>query len=498
MSNKIIFCLFLSLFGLVLSACVVGPDYDPPQIDMPEKWHEESEGVVVSTSSPLSSWWTLFDDTELDDLISRAVSANKNLKIAESRILEARARRTMTGADAWLGVGSSGMYSRSRRSQNASSSTGSSSIGPNDLFQAGFDAGWEIDLFGKIRRALEAADADTAVAEENRRDVLVTLLSEVAGNYFELRGNQHRIALAHDNIAVLQQTLEMIQGRFAIGLSSRLDLARAKALLAAAESEIPILEAAVRSGAHRLAVLAGMAPSALIDEMEGQGTRLSQPVEVPIDLPSELLRRRPDIRRAERQLAGATAAIGVATAELFPTFSLSALIGLQSNNFSNLVTNGSRYWTIGPSLNWSIFDAGRIRAGIAERRAQQDQALLGYQQQVLTALEEVENALVAYDREKKTRKSLEETVVANQQAMMIADDMYKAGLVDFFNVLDSRRSLILSQDQLIQSKYRVFLHIIALYKALGGGWQVYDKDSGCDAERDDYIRVMRLDNGVTH
>lgn len=468
--------ILLIILTMALPACTVGPDYHPPQVETPERWSGEAQGVVAADAIAVARWWTLFCDAQLDGLIDRAVVANKDLGIAAARIREARARRGIIAADGLPAVDVSGAYARSRRSENSSS--GTESVGPQDLFQAGFDAGWEIDIFGGVRRAVEAADAGIAAEEENRRDVLVTLLAEVARNYLELRGSQRRIMTARENIEAQRQTLEMTQGRFAAGLSSRLDVAQAEAQLAATEALIPGLETSARQAVHRLGVLAGVPPTSLLDELTGDGVVLCQPAEVPIDLPSELLRRRPDIRRAERELAAATAMVGVAEAELFPKFSLTGLLGLQSTSLSDLVTSGSRYWSIGPALNWPIFDAGRIRAGIAVENARQQQALLAYEQTVLAALEEVENALVAYDREQMTRRALEQAVDANQRAVAMADELYRAGLVDFLNVLQGQRALLLSQDQLVLSEQRVFVNLVVLFKALGGGWQLAELDHG--------------------
>ncbi len=473
--------ILLIILTVALSACTVGPDYHPPQMQTPDGWSEKGRGVVdaaAADTAAVSQWWTLFGDQQLNSLIERAAGANKDLRIAEARIREARARRGITAAGVWPEVDLAGAYSRSRRSDNSSSGTGSSAAGTQDLFQTGFDAGWEIDIFGGVRRAVEAADAGIAAEEENRRDVLVTLLAEVARNYLELRGNQRRIVTARENIASQQQTLEMTQGRFAAGLSSRLDVAQAEAQLATTTARIPGLETALRAAVHRLGVLAGLSPTALLAELTGDSPVLSQPAEVPVELPSELLRRRPDIRRAERELAAATAMVGVATAELFPRFSLTGLLGLQSNNLSDLASSGSRYWSFGPALGLPLFDAGRIRSGIAVENALQEQALLAYEQTVLAALEEVENALVAYDREQTTRRALEQAVDANRQAMAMADELYRTGLVDFLSVLESQRALYLSQDQLVQSDQRVLLDLVALFKALGGGWQFAEPGRG--------------------
>jgi NodT family efflux transporter outer membrane factor (OMF) lipoprotein len=255
-------------------------------------------------------------------------------------------------------------------------------------------------------------------------------------------------------------------------------VAQAEALLAATEAQIPALESAARTAIHRLGVLTGQPPTSLQAALSQAGPDLSQPALVPVELPSGLLRRRPDIRRAERELAAATALIGVAVADLFPSFSLSAFLGLQSTNFSDIANSGSGYWSFGPALKWPVFDAGRVRANILMHNARQEQALAAYEKTVLTALEEVENALVAYDREQAARRALEQAVDANRRAVAMAGELYRTGLVDFLNVLQSEGALYQSRDQLVRSEQQVFINLVALFKALGGGWQFEDRSLG--------------------
>jgi NodT family efflux transporter outer membrane factor (OMF) lipoprotein len=461
----------LFLLAMGLAACTVGTDYQPPSLQTPESWSGEApDATVPAGTAALARWWTLFGDPQLDFLLEQAVAANRDLRIAAARIREARARRGVTAADAWPGVDLGAAYERSRDSENSAAGR-TSSESAHDLFQAGFDANWELDIFGRVKRAVEAAEATIGVAEENRRDVLVTLQAEVARNYLELRGSQRRIAATRENVETQRQTLALTQGRFAAGLSSRLDVAQAEAQLAATEAQIPGLETAARVAIHRLGVLTGQAPAALLAELSPDGLLPSQPAVVPLALPAELLRRRPDIRRAERELAASTALIGVAVADLFPRFSLSALLGVQSSNFSDLADGASGYWSFGPALRWPVFDAGRARANIRVQDARQEQFLAAYEQTVLLALEEVENALVAWDREQAARRALEQAVDANRRAVAMADELYRTGLVDFLHVLQSEGALYQSQDWLIRSEQQVFINMVALFKALGGGWE---------------------------
>ncbi|NLJ26657.1 MAG: efflux transporter outer membrane subunit, partial [Deltaproteobacteria bacterium] len=369
-------------------------------------------------------------------------------------------------------------YTRIRRSENQSPSASAFQAGntggnnEQDLFDAGFDASWEIDIFGGIRRSVEAAEADIGASEENLHDVLVSLLAEVARNYIQLRGDQLRIAIASENIDSQRKTLELTQERFAAGLSSQLDVTQARAQLAVTESEIPRLESSARQAIHQIGVLLGREPGALLDELLTEAPVPTGPPEVPVGLPSELLRRRPDVRKAERELAAATARIGVATADLFPKFFLTGSVGQQSVNFSDIALPESRFWSFGPTISWPVFSGGRIRANIRVENARQEQAAERYEQTVLNALKDVEDALVAYAKEQKTRRFLKESVDATRLAVDISNELYSGGLVDFLNVLVNERSLFQTQDSLAQSEQIVSSNLVALFKALGGGWDV--------------------------
>jgi NodT family efflux transporter outer membrane factor (OMF) lipoprotein len=340
-----------------------------------------------------------------------------------------------------------------------------------NLFQLGFDATWELDIFGGVRRAVEAADADVAAAEETRRDVLVTLLSEVALNYVQLRGAQRRLTIASENIAAQQDTLELTRVRFQAGFTNELDVTQAQAQLATTQSQVPLLQTAIRQAIYQLSVLVGQPPGALVAELEQAAPIPSTPPDVPIGLPSDLLRRRPDIRVAERQLASATAQIGVATADLFPKFSLTGSFGTQTSNFRHFLDAKSLFWSIGPAVSWPIGDAGRIRANIAVQNARQEEALDTYEKTVLTAFQDVESALIAYENEKARHQALIGAVASNQKSTDLSNELYSRGLTAFLNVLVSQQALYVSQDQLVQSETAALTDLIALYKALGGGWE---------------------------
>jgi multidrug efflux system outer membrane protein len=457
--------------ALAAYGCSVGPNYHSPKMEVSPQWSElPASGVVGGAPvAQLSYWWTVFGDAQLNSLIARAIQSNLDLRIAVARIREARAQKGVVAADAYPTLDAAGTYARSRASENQ---PGGSSGKDTNLFQLGFDASWEIDVFGGVRRAVEAASADIGVAEENRRDVLVILLSDVALNYLDLRGSQLRIAIARENISGQRKTLELTEGRYQVGLSNELEVAQARAQLASTESQVPALETAVKRDIHRLGVLLGQEPGLLLSELSVEAPIPPTPPEVPAGLPSELLQRRPDVRRAERQLAAATARIGVATVDLFPKFSLTGVVGQESVSLSDVALPSSRLYSIGPTVSWRVLDFGRIRSNIKVQDARQEQALIFYEKAVLTALEDVENSLVAYSKEQATRSSLTEAVEANQRALNISTELYSKGLADFLNVLDSQRSLYLSQDALAQSDQRVSTNLVALFKALGGGWEM--------------------------
>ncbi len=465
-----------------VSGCMVGPNYRPPSVPVPDAWSEAPSQAAARTAAT-AQWWTTFQDPLLESLIARAVQANWDLRTAEARVREARALRGVAVGELGPTINVSGSYTRQRFSENAAtlpSGTGSSSAPSGgissftpeqNLFQTGFDARWEIDLFGGVRRSIEAASADLAASQEGLRDTLVSVLAEVARNYVEVRGFQRRLAIAQENIKAQQDTLEITRARFDAGLTSELDVTQAASQLATTQSQLPSLETSVKQGMHRLGVLTRQAPGALLAELSTATAIPTAPSEVLVGLPAELLRRRPDVRQAERQLAAATARIGVATADLYPKLSLTGALGLESVKLADLAQGASRFWSVGPTLSWPIFDAGRIRANIAVQDARTEQQLSMYEQTVLKALEDVENALVAYSREQMRRVKLADAVVANQQAVALANELYRTGLGTFLNVLDSQRALFASQSDLAQSEATISTDMVALYKALGGGWE---------------------------
>jgi NodT family efflux transporter outer membrane factor (OMF) lipoprotein len=403
--------------------------------------------------------------------MAMAVQSNLTLRIAEAHVRESRAERDVAVGSLWPSVGSSGSYSRNRYGANGFPPLPTGLPLDFNLYNASFDAAWELDIFGGTRRTVEAANAEIGAAVYDRRDVLVSLLAEVARNYIVARGYQQHLAITRQNIQVQQEILNLTSNRFQNGLSSDLDVQQATALLTATEAEVPSLETGFDQSIHHLAVLLGQPPGALMNEMSVEKPIPLTPPQVPVGLPSDLLQRRPDVQRSERELAAATARIGEARADLFPKFSLTGIAGLESISAGNWFDYASRYWSAGPTVQWEIFEAGSIRANIRVQNARQEQALNSYRQTVLVALEDTENALTAYAKEQVRRESLSQSVQANEQALELSTQLYNNGLADFLGVLDSERSLYAAQDALVQSDQAISLNLVQLYKALGGGWQ---------------------------
>lgn len=457
---------------VIAAGCAVGPNYQPPKTAAPEKWTSPMTGGETNGPVVLAEWWKSFGDTNLDGFILTAVRSNLTLRVAEARVREARAQRGVVSGALWPSLGASGSYSRNRYGANEFPPLAGFGV-PLDynLYNADFDAAWELDIFGGTRRAVEAANAEIGAAEYSERDVLVSLLAEVARDYITARGYQQRLAIAEDNIRVEKDVVGLTSDRYQNGLGSDLDVQQATALLNSTEAQVPSLESGFDASVYHLSVLLGQPPGALMDDMSAKKDIPLTPPQVPVGLPSDLLERRPDVQEAERQFAAATARIGQAKADLFPKFSLTGLAGLESVSAGTWINYASHYWSAGPSVQWDLFQAGSIVANVHVQNARQEEALNTYRQTVLTALEDAETALTAYAREQVRRESLGRSVRADQQALDLSRQLYKNGLVDFLRVLDSETSLYSAQDALVQSDQAVSLDLVQLYKALGGGWE---------------------------
>ena len=455
-----VFCLYL----LLQAGCMVGPDYKPQDVNAPAGWVGTKN--TTSPDTTLLEWWTEFNDANLTSLIERAMKSNLDLRQAEERIRQARAASGVAGAGFWPTADVTGSATRNRNSAGIKS----------NLFTTGLDAAWELDIFGGTRRNIEAAEADIRASIEDRRDVLVTLVSELAINYVQLRGYQQEIIIAQNNLKSQQQSASVVRKRYEGGFVSALDVANANAQVATTMSQIPLIETSAQQTIYNISVLLGQEPAYLLEELSPASSIPLTPPEVPTGLPSEMLRRRPDIRRAEAQIHSATAQIGVATADLFPKFNLAGSINIQAASLNKLRWD-QRSWSFGPSASWEIFNAGRVSSNIEVQKALQQQAVLTYKKTVLTAIQDVENALIAYTNEQEHHKSLIDAVAANRKAVDLSTQLYVEGQTDFLSVLVAQGSLYSSEDALVQSTRNLSTDLIALYKALGGGWDNTSPDS---------------------
>jgi NodT family efflux transporter outer membrane factor (OMF) lipoprotein len=506
----------LAAAALTVAGCEVGPNYHQPNVQVPAEFSlattrptsqpTNPELAEIPTSVELRHWWTTFHDPELNSLIERAINQNLSLQNAVQVIIEARAELGISVAGLYPNVTATGQYNHSRRSNHLGSAssaaatgtttgttggtTGTSGTGTSgttsttaatggggsglegDFWQAGFDSTWEIDVFGGLRRGVEASQATYESEIENRREVLITLLGDVATDYVQLRGLQRQVVITQENINTQKQSLDLIQTKNRAGLVADLDVTQQNAQVLTTESQLPDLEAQIHQTIHALSVLLAQEPATLETELQVDAPIPYGPAHVPPGLPSELLRRRPDIRMAERQLAAATAEIGVAEADLFPKFSLTGSLGYESSQFHQLFNIYSRYFSIGPSVSWPIFDAGAIAANIQVQNALQRQAFYNYEATVLTSFQEVEDALVTYAKEQDRRVELDEAVHEDQRAVEMTQDLYKNGLDTFLDVLTAQNTLLAGEESLTQSEQSVSTDLVSLYKALGGGWEV--------------------------
>lgn len=457
---------------LLLNGCSVGPNYHQPKTSVAAAFGNANQ-TNVTTGDISVTWWRGFNDPELDSLINRALATNQDLRIATARVREERALRSGAIADFGPVPDARASWTKSLSSQSAFKGFSlPRSARENELYDAGFDATWELDIFGRVRREVEAANAELAAVVANRRDVMVTLISEVARNYFELRGGQNQLRVARENADNQRQVVELTEAKLKAGSVSELDAARARAQWNTARANIPPLEAAVQHSVHHLSVLIGQQPTALYPELTNAAPLPALPELVKIGSPEDLLRRRPDIRAAERSLAAATARIGVQVSDLFPRVTFNGRVGLEAHTVSGLTKPGADTYSFGPSITWSALDFGHVQSRIRAAHARADEQLAMYEKTILTALEETENALVDFGHEQTRRDYLALSAKDAENALNLARERYRAGIADFLSVLDAERTVLTAQDQLAQSQTRTATSLVAVYKALGGGWEI--------------------------
>lgn len=454
----------VALLATALAGCAaVGPDYRAPQPEAPAQWSAAADTRALDRAA-LAEWWRQFRDPLLDGLVADALAANRDLATARAQLREARARRRLAGAQLGPTLDAAASASRSASSERAG--TGAT----RELYSAGFDARWELDLFGGLRRGVEAAEADLGASAESLRDVRVALAAEVVRNYVELRTAERRLAVTEASVAAREESYALTQWRLQAGLVSELDVAQARTELESARAALPALRTAIVEARNRLAVLVGRAPGE-------RPARLAATAAVPLasgaaaaGIPADVLRMRPDVRAAERRLAAQTARLGEAEAARYPSVQLSGSIGLEALTFSGLGRRGADTHTLLGSVTAPVFHAGRIAANIEIQDALLEQARRAYEAAVLTALEDVENALINVANADRRRAQLTLATEAARETLAIAEQRYATGLADFLSVLDSQRTLLGLEDQLAASRGELATAQIQLYKALGGGW----------------------------
>ncbi len=478
--NRFQICLIL------LAGCTVGPKYQPPENHVSDEWQQQDE--TIAHSEPVIAWWTLFNDAKLNQYIEMAARSNKDLARAEAAICEARALRDVSASKLFPQVSADLSALRTYFSKNGPINSIISQkdqmINPitgapynfhlprvESFYTPIFDATWEIDLFGKTRRAIEAAGANIESAIEQRNGVLIAILSEVARNYMELRGFQKNASLTEENIRLLEQQAQIIRDQQRVGIANELDLQNIEAILANTQSNLPEIVASIYRSIYTLSFLTGNEPEALIDDLL-QPEPLPQPPDiVAVGLRSDLLRRRPDVRQAERELAAKTADTGVAVASFYPSFSLIGLAGLQSTQIKNLFQAASTIWTYGENLDIPIFEGGKLVGNLHAAEATQKMAFEQYQQTVLAALQNTESALVAYAEDVKTTHLQQESVERYQKIVDLSTCRFDAGLIGLIKMIDAKLSLIAATQTLLNHETTTLVDLVALYKALGGGWQ---------------------------
>jgi len=456
---------------LCMGCASVGPNYKRPAIEAPGQWTESTSPSSAALSLEDKAWWESFGDPLLNNLIEQAVKSNLDLVQARARIVQARSDLVLARAAALPIVNAEGAVTRSQNSEN----DGSLITDPTTIYRIGFDASWEINVFGGLRRKKEVYQAKLEASVEDLRATLLTLLGDVAQNYLDLRANQEQLDITRRNAEAQRKTVAVTRERYRMGITSYLDVAQAQALLKSTESNIPTFEILIKQSIHRLGVLLGRSPDAMKAELSKPGSLPQTWVSTETGLPSELLTRRPDLRKAERQLAAASADIGVATADLYPKFDLTLGLGLQSGSTGNLLQMASRYWSVVPGVSLPLFTGGKTRAVIESKRAIYDETLAKYRSTFNNALEEVENALISCRAQQERHTVLADSAAAYEDALKLANERYRMGITNFLDVLETEKSLYSVQISHCQSQAKLLTSLVSLNKSLGGGWRAAEK-----------------------
>ena len=461
--------LCMALAGL--GACSVGPDFQAPQADLPVSWQYTVQPGSTGAGEADSQWWQQLGDPQLTALVERAAHANLDVRTASNRLEQSRLMRQITGSEQLPGISANGAYKRARNSSvGILDESNEEGLAPFELWSSTVDASWEVDLWGHVRRSVEAAEAEVQLTQAQRDGVLLSISAETATDYLRLRGVQAKLAVARENLDIARHSYQLTKTRFDNGVTTNLDTANSAAQVATIEAVLPVLGAQQDRLINALSFLLGEAPRALHAELIEAKAIPNPAPDVPLGLPSELARRRPDIQQSEAALHRATAAIGVAKADFYPRISLGASIGFQALDGSNFGNWSSRQWSYGPSVYLPLFQGGRLTGTLELRKREQQQAAIDYRRVVLNAWHEVDDAMTDYSAEKQHHTALAEAVNQNTIALSTARDRYQQGAVDFINVLGVQRALLATQSDLVDSATQAALDRVQLYRALGGGW----------------------------
>jgi outer membrane protein, multidrug efflux system len=457
----------------VLAGCAVGPNYHKPETPVDAQFANAGEPGFAQGDT-VERYWAGFADPLLDDLIETALANNKDLVVAAANLQAARAAKRLAGFDQYPTVTLAGSYTHNLDAQQQLPGVDQHDR-EFDTAQGGFDGLWELDLFGRVRRNVEAARADVGASAATLRDARVSVIAEVSRDYFTLRGLQDQLALTIRNADNQLRSLDLTRTRLQAGRGNELDTSRAEAQWQTTLASVPSLQASIATTTYRLSVLTGRPPTALSERLSPQAPMPSLPPLNAIGTPEQLLRRRPDVRIAERRLAAATARIGVATGDLFPKVTMVGEVGYWAPTFGDFGQSEARFFSVGPSISWAAFDLGRVRARIGSAKAQTDAALAAYEGAVLNALEDTEGALITYGRSQSRREALRVAAAASDKAADLARRRFEGGLIDFLEVLDAERTSLSAELLLSQSRTDAAVSLVAVYKALGAGWALSEQ-----------------------
>jgi outer membrane protein, multidrug efflux system len=494
--------LALAISATLLAGCMTGPDFVPPPVQAPSGWTMDPAAIGAATQPSatqpaaqpdnalqITRWWEALDDPILTNLVNQAIESSLDLKLAEQRVLAARAQRKALDSGLYPTVDAGGSYTHSHRSLSTNQNFPGNPVDQNN-WQANFDASWELDVWGRVRRGIESADAQLQVEEEYRSDVVVTLLGDVARNYVELRGAQARARVARENVALLRDFQGLAQAKYDAGLVSELDAKQAQAQAAQAQAGIPLFDDDARQASLRIATLLGKQPESTQHLLENPPVLPNPKRIISLGIPADVLRRRPDVRASVQSLAAATATLGVSAAELYPRITLTGAFGFQGIKFTDLFNMSSRYYSITPDVRVRLFDRERIRQEILVSDAQVKQAAITYEKTIVVAIQEVESAIGAIKAQTDRETQLTEAVDSAEAAVQISRIQYERGIADYLTVINAQQSLNVARDARVATQQARLTQVVALYKAMGGGWEGVPMQATPVDTNSDYFREI--------